>query len=309
MSKTLMAAPTLAHAVAGQGPTCPVCTRRDNTVWGVKTGQVMFECRECGLTFFDRSAFQVHDYGNYYDYAENWDSNQAFADLKVRKRALLQQLAKLGSYVSGRRLLDIGAGPGYLCHLAANAGWKAQGVEVSENALRIGRQFLNVEYVQLDDIPDESLDVITCYHILEHIEFPDGFIRKLYSKLQPDGVVAVHVPHREPLSFLVRNLVNSSDGAEKHCQLYVPEHVSGFTRESLVKVFQRFGFRPLLIKTSAMWGVYADPFFLKTYLKASDYRGIVRHTLRCLVDNLGIPFGRGDWVVGHFRKESNESPR
>ncbi len=304
MSEAMMAAPAFAQEVLDQVPICPVCSAEKSRIWGVKTEQQMYECVACGLTFFDRSAFKAHEYQNYYDYAEQWDRTEVLAELRLRRRALSWQLRKLRTYVSGRNLLDIGAGPGYLVHLAAEVGWKAQGVELSENALRIGRQFLNVEYVQLDDVPNESLDVITCYHILEHMERPDDFIKKVYSKLKTGGVVAVHVPHREPLSFLVRNVLSSkSAGVEKHCQLYVPEHISGFTKESLSRAFDVFNFKVLLVRTSAMWSVYADPFFLKSYLKARDYRGIVRHGLRCLVDNLGVPFGKGDWVVGHFQKK------
>ena len=268
----------------------------------------MFQCNQCGLTFFDRKLFEVHEYGNYYDYTDDWDSKQVSWELKVRRPALTRQLTQLGNYVSGRRLLDIGAGPGYLCHLAVTEGWEAQGVELSEKALRIGRQFLNVEYVQLDDVIDESFDVITCYHVLEHIESPDGFIKKVYSKLKPNGVVAVHVPHREPLSFSIRNVITSwqNQQTEKLCQLYVPEHISGFTRESLANAFELFGFQPLLIRTSAMWGTYCDPFFLRGYLKEKKYVGIVKHTLRCLVDNVGVLVGQGDWVVGHFRKSSSK---
>ena len=304
MSETMTAGLSIAQGVSGEAPTCPVCSGRDHKVWGVRTEQVMYECGRCGLIFFDRQAFTVHDYGNYYDYTDDWDSKRIAWELKIRRRALTRQLTQLGSYVSGRKLLDIGAGPGFLCHGASNEGWETQGIELSEKALRVGRQFLNVNYVQFDDIHDESLDVITCYHILEHMEQPDGFIKKVYSKLKPNGVVAVHVPHREPLSFSIRNRLASraNDEAEKLCQLYVPEHISGFTRESLVNAFQIFGFQPLLIKTSAMWGTYYDPFFLRNYLRENDYVGILKHTLRCLVDNLGVAFGKGDWVVGHFRR-------
>jgi 2-polyprenyl-3-methyl-5-hydroxy-6-metoxy-1,4-benzoquinol methylase len=307
LSETMVTSLVNAQSPLNEPPPCPVCSAIDNQVWGVKTDHVMYQCNQCGLTFFDRKLFDVHEYGNYYDYTDDWDSKRVSWELKVRRPALTRQLTQLGSYVSGRTLLDIGAGPGYLCHLAATEGWQAQGVELSEKALRIGRQFLSVNYVQLDDVIDESLDVITCYHILEHMERPDSFIKKVYSKLKPNGVVAVHVPHREPLSFSIRNSITSKNQeTEKQCQLYVPEHISGFTGESLANAFKLFGFQPLLVRTSAMWGTYCDPFFLRSYVKEKKYVDIVKHTLRCLVDNVGVLVGQGDWVVGHFRKSSSK---
>lgn len=285
-------------------PTCPVCGSLENVEWGMRTSCIIFECQTCGVVFFDRTKFGPHDYQTYYEYTDTWDASRVQWELKIRRRALTKQLARIGQYVDGRRLLDIGAGPGYLCHIATTEGWKAQGVEPSKKAVRIGQEFLNVEYLDLEHSVDASFDVITCYHVLEHMQRPDEFIRKLDSKLKPKGVLAIHVPHREPLSFSIRNRLNSWKGAsaEKLCQLYVPEHISGFTSDSLAKTLGIFGFQSLFCETSAMWGTYYDPFFLKNYLRAKDYSGIVKQTLRSLVENAGVVFDRGDWVVGHFRK-------
>jgi 2-polyprenyl-3-methyl-5-hydroxy-6-metoxy-1,4-benzoquinol methylase len=270
----------------------------------MRTEQMMYECQSCGVVFFDRGQFELHDYDNYYDYTDTWDDARVAWELGIRRRALRKQLAHLGTYVEGRRLLDIGAGPGYLCRVATDEGWEACGIELSAKALRIGRQFLQVNYLQLEDVAEESLDVITCYHVLEHMERPDEFIKSLRSKLKTGGVVAVHVPHREPLSFLLRNWLNRLRGqqSEKLCALYVPEHISGFTQESLVKTFELFGFQSLMVKTAAMWSMYYDPFFLKNYLREKNYLNIFKHTLRCMVDNVGVGAGLGDWVVAHFRK-------
>jgi SAM-dependent methyltransferase len=264
----------------------------------------MYECDGCRVVFFDRRLFEVHSYGNYYDYTEDWDDARIAWEMKIRRKAFRRQFQKLGRYVEGRRLLDIGAGAGFLCRSAIDAGWDAQGIELSPKAVSLGQKFLDVKYVDLDDVADGSLDVITCYHILEHMEQPSGFIKTVSSKLKANGVVAVHVPHREPLSFSIRNRLQSRgiDQAEKLCQLYVPEHISGFTKESLVNSFQIFGFRPLLITTCAMWSSYYDPFFLANYLREKNYAGLLKHTVRSLIDNVGVAFGQGDWVVGHFRK-------
>jgi len=303
MSESNLTAASMAMDTTGTGPVCPVCAAKNSRDWGLRTEHRMFECSNCRVVFFDRQAFQLHDYGNYYDYTDDWDAERVGWEVKIRRRALKQQLKRLGGYVEGRRLLDIGAGPGYLCHVASNEGWQAQGVELSEKALRVGRQFLNVDYVQLDEIPEGSLDVVTCYHILEHMKDPGEFLTKVHSKLSSTGVVAVHVPHREPLSFAIRNLLKRrNQQAEKYCQLYVPEHISGFTIESLANTLRLFGFETLMIRTSAMWSTYYDPFFLKNYLRARDYSGIFKHSLRSFIDNVGVAIRSGDWVVGHFRK-------
>ena len=283
---------------------CPVCATTQSVVWGIRTGHTMYECQNCGVVFFDRQQFELHEYENYYDYTDTWDQARIAWEIKIRRRAFRTQFQQLGQYVVGRRHLDIGAGAGFLCRVALDEGWESRGAELSPKAISLGRKFLNIDYVQLTDVTPESLDLITCYHILEHMDRPDAFIRELHSKLKPKGVVAIHVPHREPLSFSIRNRLTAwkNAGADKLCQLYVPEHISGFTQESLANAFQLFGFQALFMKTSAMWGIYYDPFFLRNYVRRNDYAGVLKHTLRCLVDNVGVAFGQGDWVVGHFRK-------
>jgi SAM-dependent methyltransferase len=292
------------RSMASASPVCPVCASTDNSVWGVRTEHTVYECKSCGVVFFERQQFELHDYSNYYDYTDSWDDARMAWEMKIRRRAFRKQFARLGSYVEGRKLLDIGAGAGFLCRTAMDEGWDAQGVELSPKAVRLGERFLGVKYVQPSDVPDESLDVITCYHVLEHMERPDEFLKSLRDKLKPGGVIAVHVPHREPLSFIIRNRLDKLRKIERErlCALYVPEHISGFTPASLIKTFDLFGFQPLMVRTSAMWSAYYDPFFLKNYLTDKKYSGIVKHAIRCAVDNVGVLAGLGDWVVGHFRK-------
>lgn len=285
-------------------PVCPFCASTESREWGVRTAHTMYECANCGVVYFDRQQFELHDYGGYYDYTDAWDEARVAWEIKIRRRAFRKQFAQLGQYVSGRRLLDIGAGAGFLCRNAMDAGWEAQGIEVSPKAMRIGREFLQVNYLQMEDVPEESVDVITCHHVLEHLERPAEFIQSLSRKLKPGGVIAVHIPHREPLSYLIRNKLDQlrKKEAERLCALYVPEHISGFTPEALENAFHLFGFETLMLKTCAMWSMYYDPFFFKNYLRDKNYSGIVKHAIRCSIDNVGVLAGLGDWIVGHFRK-------
>ena len=282
---------------------CPVCFVPSTRFWGKRTSLPMYECAVCGVIFFDRRTIQGSNYGHYYDYTTDWDAERVSWELKIRTAKFRRQLKRLGGYAKGRALLDIGAGPGYYCRVARDEGWDASAVEISPSAAAIGEKYLAVRYVRLEDVPAGSLNVITCHHVVEHIDWPLSFLGVLRQKLAPGGVIAAHVPHRECLSFWIRNKLGlSAHGSDKLCTLYAPEHLTGFTRESLAALFRRAGFAPLLLRTASMWSSYYDPFFFKNYTRRGDYIGIVKHALRCTADNFGILFGRGEWVIGHFRK-------
>lgn len=282
------------------GRRCPVCSSRSQSFWGTRTGFPLFECGDCKVVFFDRSQISLHDYQTYYEYTDTFDADRISWELRIRRRAISKQLERLATYIKGRELLDVGAGPGYLCKIARDQGWSTSGIEVSAKALRIGREYLSTRYVELAAVPPTSVDLITCHHILEHVEGPKEFIQTLRSKLKPGGVIAVHVPHQEPLTAFIQNKLFTN--GEKYCQLYAPEHISGFSKGSLRNTFELFGFETLRVRTSAMWGVYYDPFFLRNFLTQKDYSGVIKQTVRSAVDNVGICVGRGSWVVGHFRK-------
>lgn len=298
-------------ATAEPSPACPFCAGHDSAAWGMRAGRTIYHCPACEVVFFPRPIAEPSDYDEYYPYLNAFDADRYQWELRIRRRKYRAQLAVVRRLRPGAcTLLDIGAGPGYFCAVAAGEGWAAQGVETSAPAIEAGQRHFGVRYVALDEVAPGSQDLITCHHVLEHIEEPRSFLDALRTRLSPDGLLVVHVPHCEPLSFMGRNLVSGARrGGIRYSQMYYPEHITGFSPASLRKALALCGFEPVRLRTVAMWSRYYDPFFFRNYfygvdgqrLERVDYRGLARHVVRCAIDNVGIPVGRGDWVVGHFR--------
>lgn len=208
-------------------------------------------------------------------------------------------------YTSGKKLLDIGAGPGYLCRVAEDRGWEAHGIEISKDAVHFGEEKLGVQYVDIDNVEKESIDAITCHHVLEHISAPMSFLEQLREKLKDGGLLVLHVPHQRPLTFLLRDFVwqiVSNRSADTFCTLYSDIHISGFTERSLQKVLVEAGFGMHFSLTAGMWTKYYDPFFLKNYMRDGQFVAVGRKFVRHLVERLGEPIGKGDWVIRYFFK-------
>src|SRR5262249_28649038 len=141
------------------------------------------------------------------------------------------------------RLLDVGAGPGYFCRAANEAGFDATGVEISPEARRAGSSRLGVRYVELDEVAEASIDILTCHHVLEHIEWPQDFLSKLRGKMRNNGLFVLHVPNQQPLSFLLRQALRG--GGDTPSSLYYPIHINGFTCRSLVRTVERQKFKAI----------------------------------------------------------------
>ena len=267
-------------------------------VWGRREGRNIYTCPDTGAVFFDRRDLASEDYQTYYPYLKDFDERRFAWEIGIRREKFRWQLARMARLAPGRRLVDVGAGPGYLCKVASEEGWMATGVEVSADARLHGERYFGVEYRTLAEIPDGTVDAITCHHVLEHIYEPVAFLALLRAKLKPRGLLVLHVPHRQPLTYRLR----SARGGKTMCSLYGTEHVSGFTPDALRRFLERNGFATHFVRTAGMWSRYYDPFFARNLIEKRDWLGLAKKAVRHAVDLIGVPFGAGDWVVGYFRK-------
>ncbi|MEM1041092.1 MAG: class I SAM-dependent methyltransferase [Bacteroidota bacterium] len=284
----------------------PFSGASSSLVWGRKDGRVIYQCPDTGATFYDRTEVSGRLEEDY-PYLKGFDAERFEWEVRIRRPKFQRQLERMRRYVDGERphLLDVGAGPGYLVYVANEEGWSAVGAEVSADAVRYGAQQYGARYVELDEVERESVDALTCHHVLDHVDEPVSFLETLHAKLRPGGLLVLHVSHQQPLTFALRDTLRrltSGGAAETVCKLYEGLHVSGFTAASLRAVAERGGFETHFTKTPGMWSRYYDPFFFRSLAREGRWGTIARKALRHAAENLGRPFGLGDWVVGYFRK-------
>ena len=272
--------------------------------WGMKDAQPIYVCSETGALFFDRSKLKEYTYQDYYEYLPKFDSKRVQWELIARKPNLTNQLLEALRFLEKDTCnhLDIGAGPGYCVKIGQDLGLASIGVEMAEKAIAHGQKWYNVNYSTLEEIDDESIDLITCHHVLEHIPDVFEFIALLKSKLTKNGLLIFHVPHQQPLTFLLRDLMNFSKDAERVCSLYANIHLSGFTVSSLQKATEIHGFKTLKCISRGMWSKYYDPFFFRNYVRSKSYGTIGKKATRHVIENFGQLFNLNDWVIGYFQK-------
>jgi hypothetical protein len=92
----------------------------------------------------------------------------------------------------GNRLLDIGAGGGHFVHVARQAGWDAEGVELDREAVRAARDEygITLHCGRLEDIslPHDHYDLVTLWDLIEHVNDPAPLV---YLVTRPDGRIIV----------------------------------------------------------------------------------------------------------------------
>lgn len=177
-------------------------------------------------------------------------------------------------YRGAGRLLDFGCGAGKFVARMAAAGWQAEGLDLSPDAIRAGREAglaLRLGTLPGADLPPGSFDCITMWHSLEHVPSPMATLRAARQLLQPGGTLLVSVPR---LDSLVARWTGSA-----WYGLGVPLHLTQFTRDTLARCLEAAGFRTLRFHhaSRASWlrlscGYVADDTGRQVYRRLSRSR-------------------------------------
>jgi len=144
----------------------------------------------------------LENLGRYYeseDYISHTDNKRSLFEKAyhfVKNIALKNKLNLINNEQTHKgRILDIGAGTGDFLLTAKNDGWETVGVEPSERAKNIaiqkGISFVN----EISDLENNSFDVITMWHVLEHVPNLEIQIQELKRLLKPTGTLIVAVPN------------------------------------------------------------------------------------------------------------------
>ena len=148
----------------------------------------------------------------------------------VKKRSLRRKTKLIEKISNGKgSLLDIGTGTGEFLISAINKGWKGHGIEPNKKARTTAtKKGLNIEE-KLSDLKDIKFDVITLWHVLEHLPKIKETIKIIESRLKSGGVIIAAVPN-----------YNSYDAKyyKKYWAAYdTPRHLWHFSKVTMNKIF------------------------------------------------------------------------
>lgn len=174
--------------------------------------------------------YKTEDYISHTDAQRNWFEK---AYHLVRRFSLKQKLKLINSFnTETKQLLDVGCGTGDFLKTAINNNWTVSGIEPNASARTIAKQKTKnavFDIQQLNNFEASSFDVITLWHVLEHLPDLDYQIKNFKRLLKPNGRLVVAVPN-----------YNSFDA--KHYKQFwaaydVPRHLWHFNQNSIQRLF------------------------------------------------------------------------
>jgi len=192
---------------------------------------------------------EPRDLENYYNseaYISHTDSSKTLVEKLyqyIKRRNLRKKVRLINKYTtSDKTLLDIGAGTGSFLESAKYNGWETFGIEPNKMARDLAiNKSLDLK-ANIDLLEKKGFQVITLWHVLEHLPNLDLQINKIVSLLNEDGALILAVPNF--LSY------DAKYYREYWAAYDVPRHLSHFSQLSIKKLFTQNGMR--IVETRPM---------------------------------------------------------
>ncbi len=245
---------------------CPICHVVDTTdefpgARGPAKTYPVVRCRRCGLVFQKRGG--TGDSGAGTGPAEAPTQNRFGRLLEEFIRLFRRSRVRMAQRLmpAGGSTLDIGCGRGLYLRLLKERGFTVRGTELV--AAGAGQDVpIDTGEVTPGRYPDGSFDLISMWHVLEHLTKPDVTLEACFRALKPDGVLLIAVPNYASAQARL--------GGEQWLHLDLPRHIFHFTRPTLQRLLAAHGFRVVSARTG-QWEM--DPFgLLQTVLNRMGLR-------------------------------------
>lgn len=244
--------------------TCPICSSHDSIDF-LQTNDfaisgesfLLKQCRDCRF-IWTANAPTIELSSKYYeseDYVSHSDTSKGFINKLYhsgRNYMLKQKFRLINRYNSTGRILDIGCGTGYFINYLANRGYDTKGIEISEDARSFAKSNFDLEVYHpdwfLNDSGKATYDIITLWHVLEHLHDFNKYLERIYESLESSGSLFIAVPN------------HTSFDAKKYKEYWagydVPRHLWHFSPNDIKSLMAKYNFEIISMKMMPL-----DPFY------------------------------------------------
>ncbi len=249
---------------------CPLCSQAVFTKLFLAREYIFFSkekfqlvcCNNCGLVFLNPQPSE-EELQKFYPvelFSEKTDSFRA----RSPQIMLLNKLKEATRFHKKGALLDIGCGPGYFLHLMKERGWEVFGLDLSKSACdlaakRVGSKSIFFGDLNSTELPLKKYDLITLWHVIEHLHQPKRTLERIRGLLKDDGLLIICCPN---FGSLLRVIFR-----ENWFPLVVPHHLFHYSQRTLKAMLKECGFKIRYRKRH-----FIDPFLNFGSLKESLMR-------------------------------------
>lgn len=275
---------------------CPLCksglflnhtTVKDHMI--TQEEFLLCKCTKCALVFTNPrpSEEEIQSYYDSKDYISHHDKENNITSLLykwVRKITVTQKSKLLLKYANAQsnRILDYGCGSGYFLANAKKNKWNTVGIEPNHEARSQAIESGLSVYENLEELNNErKFDVITLFHVLEHVHNLRKTIKSLLKILRKNGVIFIAVPNIQ--SF------DAQQYKENWAAWDAPRHLYHFSQESMHFLIEEFE-----LITIAQVPMFFDSFYVS--LLSEKYKSGNKSGFKSLVNSVLMGLKSNNWA-------------
>ena len=191
---------------------CPICNKEDiasllhTKDYSLTTEDFqIIQCANCTLEYTDPAPSKeaIAPYYNFPSYISHTDTKEGLVNQiyhKVRNHTLTQKTNWVQSLFTGHKgqLLEVGAGTGAFAHSMLNKGWKVTALEPDAASRQKAQENYNINLLPIEELfqlEPAKYEVITLWHVLEHVHDLNAYMKTFHSLLKPNGRLIIAVPN------------------------------------------------------------------------------------------------------------------
>ena len=274
-------------------PKCPVCNDTHiqtvlicNDYSLTNEDFSIVKCNNCQLqfTFPVPNKFEIAPYYNFPSYISHTDIKEGWINKiyhRVRQHTLLDKTNWVQSLFTGHKgnLLDVGAGTGAFAHSMTEKGWNVTALEPDDASRKRAFVNYNVHLLPIEtlfDLPAQKFDVITLWHVLEHVHDIAVYMNEFKKLLKHNGRLIIAVPNYTCFDAQFYKKFWAAYDVPRHLYHFSPNSMHALVNKNQMQIVQ---YKP-------MW---FDSFYislLSEKYKQSGILGMIRAAFVGTVSNL-----------------------
>lgn len=265
-------------------------------------------CGQCGLIFQSRKT--PHELQN--SVVEYYQTDDPHIEVAHSKKLFFEHaLRHLNAKTrkENKSILDVGCGYGYFLAMARKVGWQVFGVEITDAAVMGARKKLGESQVfhgttSEASLPENSIDAITLWDVLDMVGNPLEEIETCYRLLKEGGILGIRVRNLLPQKFFYYAYLPFRDLGRKFGVKYPSVfHPYCFSPASLKMLLSRVGFEHIQIVNSPL--TVGDPY---GHVVVSGMVTLAKRIIG-LISKLVFILSGKKWIIGPSLLIWAEKPR
>ena len=201
----------------------------------------VLKCEQSGVIYLSSTDHIAQSYYNDKKGTSYWSSFNREEGLKSTYVDDHRRFDQFKELIINKNYLDVGSGLGGILDLFKPLAKEVNAIEPQQEIRTLLNSLGYKVHHSIENTDLKQIDIISMFHVFEHLTDPLGSLKKLHSMLNDDGKIIIEVPHAKDI------LINTYKLESFKAFTFWSEHLILHTRNSLEIFLRNAGFKNISI--------------------------------------------------------------